>query len=245
MAWDLTRNQGEVVTDQIINRNARPVRSQVISGLLPGLHRPEFPVGESPESNRTFLHQFRAAGGNYPISDFRALGWVHFQDHGWWHRLVGYVIDNLGDVLRQARLSVAVRAVQYGVPQSAHHFFAMLEMYNPTTITFFTPSGELGFALHEMFNVSGLSMGEIPYKKYVPGTEELQILRRDGLKVYETYWELLCHFHICLQLTGSRYGGVKQMSWANYLFPGLEDKKKRRIGRLEVVLDDNILERVS
>jgi hypothetical protein len=35
------------------------------------------------------------------------------------------------------------------------------------------------------------------------------------------------------------------MSWANYLFPGLDDKKKRRIGRLEVVPDDKILERIS
>ena len=56
---------------------------------------------------------------------------------------------------------------------------------------------------------------------------------------------MLCYFYICIQLTGSRYGGVKQLCWANYLFPGLEDKKKRGIGRLEVVPDEKILERIS
>ena len=56
---------------------------------------------------------------------------------------------------------------------------------------------------------------------------------------------MFCHFHICIQLTGGRYGGVKQLCWANYLFPGLDDKKKRGIGRLEVISDETILERVS
>jgi hypothetical protein len=120
----------------------------------------------------------------------------------------------------------------------------MLDMYNPNTATFFTPSGELGFALHEMFEVSGLSMGEVPYEEYVPGAEELQIIRRDGAELYETYWELLCHFHICLHLTGARSGGVKQACWANYLFPGVEDKRSP-IGRLKVATNDEIEERIS
>ena len=85
----------------------------------------------------------------------------------------------------------------------------MLEMYNPSTTTFFTLSGELGFALHEMFEVSGLSMGEVPYEEYVLGAEELHILRRDAPQIYETYWELLFHYHICLQLTGLRSEGMK------------------------------------
>jgi len=122
--------------------------------------------------------------------------------------MVSYVIEHLEEPLWRSRLSIAVRVVQYGFPLSIYHFFAMLEMYNPDTNTFFTPSGELGFALHEMFEVSGLSMGEVSYEEYVPGAEELQILRRDAPQIYEVYWKLLCHFHICTQLSPQRSGGI-------------------------------------
>ena len=69
-----------------------------------------------------------------------------------------------------------VRAVQYGILQSSHHFFAMLESYNPKTCTFFTPVGEMGFALHEMYKVSRLVIGDIPYEEYVPSAEELPLM---------------------------------------------------------------------
>ena len=74
------------------------------------------------------------------------------------------------------------------------------------------------FALHEMYEVSGLPMGIFLYEEYVPSTEELHLMKKDAPLVYETYWEILCHFHIYDQITGRRTGGVKQLSWANYLF---------------------------
>jgi len=40
----------------------------------------------------------------------------------------------------------------------------MLEHYNSETCTFFTPIGEMGFTLHEMYEVSGLAMGDISYE---------------------------------------------------------------------------------
>jgi hypothetical protein len=92
-----------------------------------------------------------------------------------------------------------------------------------------------------MFEVSGLSMGELPYEEYIPGAEELQILRRDAPQLYEAYWELLCHYHICLQLNKQRSGGISQKVWANYLFPGLEDKAGE-ISRLEAVSSDEVNE---
>ena len=79
----------------------------------------------------------------------------------------------------------------------------MLEKYNPDTCTFFTPVGEMGFALHEMFEVSGLSMGNLPYEEYIPGTKELHLLK-DAPQVYETYCEVLCYFYICAQITEGR-----------------------------------------
>ena len=50
----------------------------------------------------------------------------------------------------------SVRAVQYGLPQSSQNFYGVLEHYNPLTGTFFTPVGEMGLALHELYDVSGL-----------------------------------------------------------------------------------------
>jgi len=61
-----------------------------------------------------------------------------------------------------------------------------------------------------MFEVSGLSMGDLPYEEYTLNTEELHLLKRDAPQVYETYWEALCHFHIYAKVTGWRSGGVKK-----------------------------------
>ena len=44
---------------------------------------------------------------------------------------------------------------------------------------FFTPVGEMGFILPEMYEVSVLMMGDAPYEEYVPSTEELHILKKD------------------------------------------------------------------
>ena len=62
------------------------------------------------------------------------------------------------------------------VTLSDYNFFGVLEKYNPDTCTFFTPVGEMGFALHVMFEVSELSMGDLPYEEYIPSTEELDLL---------------------------------------------------------------------
>jgi len=35
---------------------------------------------------------------------------------------------------------------------------------------------------------------------------------------------VLCHFHICGQISSWRNRGVKQMSWASYLFNGINEK---------------------
>jgi len=72
--------------------------------------------------------------------------------------------------------------------------------------------------------VSRLVMGDIPYEKYVPSVEELHYMKHIAPLVYATYWEVLCHFHICAEITGWEAGGIKQIAWVNYLFNGLGDK---------------------
>ena len=73
-------------------------------------------------------------------------------------------------------------------------FFAILERYNLETCTFFTPIRKIGLTLHEMYEVSGLMIGDAPYEEYVPSTEELHLLKKSDPLAYATYWEVLCYF---------------------------------------------------
>jgi hypothetical protein len=95
-----------------------------------------------------------------------------------------------------------------------------------------------------MREVSGLSMGNRPYEDYVPVPEELHILEKMDPAVLETYWELMCHFHICCELTGVRSSGVTHMRWATYLFPGLGDQRAR-VSRVLPCTEDELKERLS
>ena len=113
--------------------------------------------------------------------------------------MVGFVLAEFENLLKQVGLYKAVRAVQYGIPQSTHHFYGILEHYNPWTCTFFTLVGEIVFALYELYEVSRLVIGDTPYEEYVLTTAELHLLKKDDPQVYNTYWEVLCHFHICGQ----------------------------------------------
>ena len=45
----------------------------------------------------------------------------------------------------------------------------------------------MGFALHEMYEVSRLVTGDAPYEEYVPLTEEMHLLKKGGPLVYEIY----------------------------------------------------------
>nr|ABD63197.1 hypothetical protein 20.t00049 [Asparagus officinalis] len=135
-----------------------------------------------------------------------------------------FVLEELETPLAQAGLLIPMRATKFGIIQSHFHFFSILEKYSPETCTFFTPVEELGFALHEMHEVSGLILGDLPYEEFVPGSTELKLLKKTSPEIYATLWEVMCHFHICMQLTGARGSGIKQVSWAEYLFQNLTTK---------------------
>ena len=89
--------------------------------------------------------------------------------------MVGFALAEFKDLLLQEGLYGAIRTIQYGIPQSNQYFYAILERYNPKTCMFFTPVGEIRLALHEMYEVSGLVIGDAPYEEYVPSTEELHL----------------------------------------------------------------------
>ena len=73
--------------------------------------------------------------------------------------MVGFDFDKMKEQLVWSGLYILVRTMQYMIPQSNHHFFTILERYNSETCMFFTLVEEIGFALHEMHEVSGLVMG--------------------------------------------------------------------------------------
>jgi len=102
----------------------------------------------------------------------------------------------------------------------------------------------MGHALHEMYEVSGLVMGDASYKEYVPTSEELHLLKKEDPQVYETYWEVLCHLHICGQISSWRNRGIKQMFWASYLFNGINEKDSP-VTSLAPCIDEEIAERIS
>ena len=101
--------------------------------------------------------------------------------------MVSFVLRELKEPLPQCGLYPAIRAVCYRIIPSHYNFFGILEKYNPDNCTFFTPVGEMGFALHVMFGVSGLPMGDLPYEECIPSIEGLHLLKRDAPWVYETY----------------------------------------------------------
>jgi len=102
----------------------------------------------------------------------------------------------------------------------------------------------MGLALYELYEILGLVIGDVPYEEYVPTTEELHLLKKDDPQVYETYWEVLCHFHICGQTTSWRSRGVNQMSWASYFFNDINDKYNP-VTRLAPSTEEEIAERIS
>ena len=78
--------------------------------------------------------------------------------------MIGFALATFEYFLLQAGLYGAVKAVQYGIPQSIQYFYAILVRYNSETCTFFTPIGEMGLAFYEMYEVSGLVIGVPPMK---------------------------------------------------------------------------------
>ena len=114
-----------------------------VFSLYPGLVWIEYPKGETPQLDTTFINQFLKVRSDFS-TDFHPLGWVHSTDKSWRGRMVGFVLAELRDLLKQVGLYHSVRAVQYGLPQSSHNFYDILERYNPLTGTFFTQSEKLG-----------------------------------------------------------------------------------------------------
>jgi len=62
-----------------------------------------------------------------------------------------YVLKYFKADLMRLGLHESIRATCHGMEISVPNFFAIFELYYPALRTFFTPVGELGLVLHEMW----------------------------------------------------------------------------------------------
>ena len=168
---------------------------QCIQGLHSGNALQDILVGENPDMAKTFSNQFLKVHDNYPATDFRAPGWIH-PPKGWWKNLTQYILVYFREDLERLRLHEAARATCYDIHVSIANFYAILELYCPSTRTFFTLMDELGMTLHEIWEVSAFPMGSLPYEEYFPCEAELALLEKQEPTLFETYKELMCHFYI-------------------------------------------------
>ena len=226
MAWDVSRSTDSVHVGKLIFSSpgyARAGPPHCIMGLYPGNVSRDIPMGENPAVALTFGNQFFKVNGNYPATDFRAPGWVH-PPKTWWMDLTTYIFAHFEEELERLNLYEAVRATCYGIDMNVACFYAIFELYCPASGTFFTPVGELGLALHEMWEVSTLPFGSLPYEEYFPCEAELALLEKQESVLFETYRELMCHLHICSSIHGGSKGtSCSLKSWGNYLFPNMRN----------------------
>ena len=129
-----------------------------------------------------------------------------------------YALEVFDADLKRLGLHEAVSATCFGINISVPTFYAILEMYCLALGTFFTPVGELGMMLHEMWEVSNLLISFKPYEKYFTCAEELAQLKKDEPAFYETYRKLMCHYYICLDLHPNHGYVIRLKSWVEYLF---------------------------
>jgi len=79
MNWQVTRTTDSVhvgILTASSHGYARAGPPRCILGLHPGNVLQDIPVGENPAMAQTFGNQFFRVNGNYPVTDFRAPGWI-------------------------------------------------------------------------------------------------------------------------------------------------------------------------
>lgn len=84
MDWGITKASHGVSIGKIISHGALPAGYNTdITGLLPGSVRHELPKGEIPKQANCFINRFMKVKGEFPTSEFKAIGWVHTTEKMW------------------------------------------------------------------------------------------------------------------------------------------------------------------
>ena len=108
----------------------------------------------------------------------------------------------------------------------APNLFAIFELHCPATGTFFTPIGELGLALHEIWEISNLPMDSMSYEEYFSCVMELEQMEKDDPEMFETYQELMCHFYISMDVHNTHENANTIKVLVDYLFSILDGAPK-------------------
>lgn len=85
---------------------------------------------------------------------------------------------------------------------------------------------------HEMHYVSGLPYGEFPYEERFPTNRELKQLEKLLSTCANTYWEVICHLNVCMDLYERRKRGLLFAKWARYLVTDLRLPKMLKVSSL-------------
>lgn len=158
-------------------------------GLLLGIIFRDISVDESFNMARTFQNELVKNKGECPAKNFSAPGCIHVGVKDWWALLTGFVLTKFEKELSNIGFFNVVRATQYGIDTNPALLFVVLELYNPTTDTFFILDGKMGFTLHEMWQILGLPIRDVSYEEYFFGTEEFEILASRDSALYHTLWD--------------------------------------------------------
>ena len=89
-----------------------------------------------------------------------------------------HVLAHFEEDLERLVLREAVRATCSGFQMSVENFYVIFELYCPATWTSFTPVGELGMALHEIWEVVALPIGSLPFEEYFPCEAKVALLEK-------------------------------------------------------------------
>ncbi|XP_020250925.1 uncharacterized protein LOC109828310 [Asparagus officinalis] len=240
MSWKLT-DDAERVQFGYVSHGKTPGSGgyHPVRGLRPGIMGLDAaPPDEMFAVASTVRNRLALLGRKLPHPEYRCYGWASSLPKGWWPRMTGYVLGRWEKILKSSGLYVPIRATMYGLPVSCRHFLALLETYIPDSNTFLTGDGELGLALHEMHQVSGLLMGDYPYQEYFPSNRQLWQLKHDDPDMYDTLWDLTCHYHTALIQISPPAKTKRKISlrqFANYLFQNLEGSSSDSVRELDIL----------
>lgn len=171
----IDKREAVVLIGKMATYGAYPTgQSRVITGLYPDLVGQEFPKGETLKLANLFISKFMKAKGEFLASEVPS------------DRMATFITDNFMDepsglcyrALAALGSVLSSQGCSLRDPQEKLPLFLNARAANPNTCTFFTPVGELGFALHEMHEVSVLLMGDRPYEEHIPGTEKVHLLKK-------------------------------------------------------------------
>lgn len=153
--------------------SSRDPPSRPLVGLKPGVASNDLSRIVRPFAADTFSNRL-AAGHTQPDNFHWLVGWAHYNPE--WDALSGWILEKYEDILKAIVMFYAMRATRSGLETNPTMFIALAERYNCHTGTFFMPGGEMGLALHEMYEVSTLPWSEEPYEEYTPTNKELREL---------------------------------------------------------------------